>query len=159
MKIRTLIFLGIAAITWGCQKNEKVVNPLEIRHQSPEQVAELIGKPDSAYYRSIMGNRYFIYRYPEASDTEIRFLNNRAVEIIFNEPFEFEFAPETISRFGLEYKPPTSMDTSAMIIWKNHEGFNAITFYKTGENKPEGVKNNFKIYFNMKEGSGKAVEH
>ena len=153
MKIKILIFFGVAATLWNCQKKAMTINPLEIRHQSPDQATELIGEPDSSYYRSILGKRYFIYRYPEAYDLEIRFFNNRAVEIILNKPFELEFAPETISHFGLEYKPPTSMDTTAMIIWKNYEGFNAVSFYKTGEKKPKGVKTNYKIYFNMKEES------
>ena len=125
-----------------------VFDARELIGKSPEGIIEALGEPDSAYQRSITGKPYFVQYYNQYG-VEVRHFQGSIVNIIVNEPYPLEFAPETITKFGFDYTEPTEYDSLAMITWKNIEGIKIVNFYLRGVQKPDSVKHSYHIFFNM----------
>ena len=136
-------------ITRCSQEKEVIYDVASLKHKTPTEIAEIVGEPDTSFYKMILGKRYYIQRYNQYI-TDFRHLDGNLKEVILNQPHPLKFDPATITRFGLEYKEPTDMDTTAMILWKNYPEFVAVNFYKVGTKKPDSLDVNFRIYFNMK---------
>ncbi len=138
-------------------KEEALFDIREFIAKSPDEVATLMGKPDTTYHRTIFGKRYAIQYYHQYG-IEIRSLNNRVAEVIVNEPYPLKFTPETITEFGLDFVEPTRYEPESMISWTNLEGIKAATFYIVGIKKPDSIEHNYKIYFNLSDTTQAAVK-
>ncbi len=115
---------------------------------SPEKVIKLIGeKPDSSFDKIIIGKKRFIMLYFNRDSSEFRFDNNKKlIEVIVNKP-EFPFSRHTIIEFGLPYRSPSHIDTTAFIEWRNiYDNFDIVNFYLVGD-KRYNRSVHYKIYF------------
>ena len=152
MKSLWYIVLLCSLSAVGCRPtesdNELVFDALALVNKSPEETADVLGEPDTTYYRTIFGKRYFVQYYNQYG-VEVRHLNDLISGVIVNEPYPLKFAPETITKFGINYVEPTQYDSLAMIMWKNIEGFKVVNFYLRGVAKPDSVEHSYHIYFNM----------
>lgn len=151
--MKCLCTLFLLTLTVSCtipDPNEDIVfNAQELVGQSPEGVIEILGQPDTTFYRTFIKNRYYIQYYDEYG-VEVRHLNGSISGVIVNEPYPLEFSPKTITKFGIEYTEPTKLDMRSSITWKgNVEGFKAVNFYLVGRKKPDSVEHVYRIYFNM----------
>ena len=137
---------------FSCQPTEPeddlVFDALALVNTSPEETADILGTPDTTYYLTIFNKRYFVQYYNQYG-VEVRHLNGLVNGIIVNEPYPLKFAPETITKFGIDYVEPTQYDSLAMIMWKNIEGFKVVNFYLRGVAKPDSIEHSYHIYFNM----------
>lgn len=142
--------LGVFLIA-GCtpvEPDDLVFDAPKLVAKSPEEVVELLGEPDTSYYRPFLNKRYFIQYYNQYG-VEVRHLNGSVSEIIVQQPYPLKFAPETITRFGIAYTEPSEYDSLAMIMWKNIEGIKVVNFYLRGELKPDSIEHSYHIFFNM----------
>ncbi len=116
---------------------------------SPDQVSNFMGsEPDSAFHRLIVGKKRFIQLYYAADSTEFRFKDNHLIEVIVHKP-SLPWEPESITRLGLNYEPPTSEDTAAFYMWKDKfKGLNVVNFYLVGS-KNHSDKPAYKIYLKL----------
>ena len=147
-KILTVFVLSL--VFFGCSKQREnlIFNVHDLVGKDDKGVAAVLGQPDSSYYKNILGHRYFIQRY-KSRDTEVRHFKGHVAEVIVNKPYDLPFDQHTIERFGLGSQKPTSIDTNAMIIWKDIPDFKSVTLYKTGAKKSGALKVQFKIFFNF----------
>ena len=147
--LSSLIFL---ALTTHCtplgDEQELVFDAKKLVGQSPEGVASVLGEPDTTYNHMLFGKRYFT-QYYDRYGVEVRHLDGKIASIIVNEPYPLDFAPETITKFGIEYVEPTEYDSLAMIMWKNIKGFKVVNFYLRGVEKPDSIEHSYHIFFNM----------
>ncbi len=138
--------------TLGCQPTEPeddlIFDALALVDASPEKTASILGAPDTTYYLTIFNKRYLVQYYNQYG-VEVRHLNGSVNGIIVNEPHPLKFAPETITKFGIDYVEPTQYDSLAMIMWKNIEGFKVVNFYLRGVARPDSIAHSYHIYFNM----------
>ncbi|MEM6845075.1 MAG: hypothetical protein AAF632_22875 [Bacteroidota bacterium] len=147
---RFLLVPTLFTLLWSCNSHDQkfVFDAPSLVGKSPTEVTEILGKPDTIFNRTFFGKQYFIQYYDEYG-VEVRHYQGTIKGIIINEPYPLEFKPETISKFGIDYVEPTKYDSSAMIMWKNIEGFKVINFYLRGVKKPDSVRHSYHIYFNM----------
>lgn len=147
-----MLYLSALLIIYtACSKPEEnlVFNIRDLIGKDEQGVIAVLGRPDSSYDLPVLTHDYFI-QYYKNNAIEIRHLHGHVAEVIVNNPGDLTFDPQTIRRFGLLSYKPTTIDTSAMIIWKNIPDLKSVTFYKEGSNKTDPVKPRFKIYFNLK---------
>ncbi|MGB3587876.1 MAG: hypothetical protein WBA23_15110 [Tunicatimonas sp.] len=147
---QTLIFPFLIWLMYNCTSpNENVVfNAPLLLSKSPTEVTQILGEPDTVYNRTFFGKQYFI-QYYNKHGIEVRHYQGKIEGVIVNEPYPLEFKPETITKFGIKYVEPTKYDSSAMIMWKNIDGFKVINFYLRGVRKPDSIEHSYHIYFNM----------
>lgn len=107
-------------------------------------------KPDTAFYRLLIGKPRYIQMYDNLDSTEFRFANNKLIEIIVHKP-DFPFADSTITKFGLPFKMHTQADTSAYLMWKKaFKNLEIVNFYLVGSKK-DNRSVRYKIYFKLKQ--------
>ena len=148
-----LTLLSFVVLVSSCTLSESseddiVFNARELIGQSPEGVIKILGSPDTTFHQTFVKRRYFI-QYYDKYGIEVRYLQGSISGVIVNEPYPLKFAPETITKFGIDYTEPTKHDTRSSITWKNIEGFKAINFYLRGVEKSDSVEHSYRIYFNM----------
>ncbi|MBN2616144.1 MAG: hypothetical protein JXR71_10670 [Bacteroidales bacterium] len=147
--ILILIFLS------ACQTRQNgavLFNASILNHaDSPETVIKKMGeKPDTSFFRLIIGKPRYIQMYDQLDSAEFRFAHNKLIEVIVHKP-DFPFADSTISKFGLPYKKHTQMDSSAYIMWKNvYKNLEVVNFYLVGS-KQDNRSERYKIYFKLKQ--------
>ena len=113
-----ILFLG------GCATNESGKTALDVvalRGKTPNEVVDISGDPDSSYIHYVLGRPFLVYRY-DPHQVEMRFYQNKLVEIIVHDPRPWPFEPETIEHFGLDYFEPTTYNPDANISWSNYGG-------------------------------------
>ncbi|MEQ8555873.1 MAG: hypothetical protein RIC06_18175 [Cyclobacteriaceae bacterium] len=135
----------------GCEKDRDIIlNVKELKGKTDFEITQILGKPDSTYTKSVLGKKIFIQVYKDLNHAELRYTKSDTINsIVINKPFDLDFSPETLAKFGLPVVPPTTKDTSAFFNWKNLEGLSNVTLYKIGSKMPEGVSVNYHIYFDL----------
>lgn len=149
-KIIVLIFVisGLTLFRQCVQKNSnRLFNVTELKGKSPDEVAGILQlKPDSAFVRHFVEGERYIQLYYSADSSEFRYRGGKLIEIIIHKP-AVKYSPESIVSFGLNYRPPSSVDTSSFIRWYNYPDFKAISFYMVGDKKSFNGSKIFKAYF------------
>ena len=143
-----LLILSILLSCNSAEKDNIIFNAPDLVDKSPMEVVDILGEPDSIFHRTLFGKQYFI-QYYDKHGIEVRHYQGKIKGVIVNEPYPLAFEPETITKFGINYVEPTNYDSSAMIMWKNIEGFKVINFYLRGVKKPDSIEHSYHIYFNM----------
>ncbi len=148
--LQMLALLLLSWLLYCCTSysEDVVFNAPSLLNKSPTEVIGILGEPDTVFQRTFFGKQYFIQYYNEYG-VEVRHYQGKIKGVIVNEPYPLEFKPETIIKFGISYVEPTKYDSSAMIMWKNIDGFKVINFYLRGVRKPDSIKHSYHIYFNM----------
>ena len=131
-------------------KNDLIIDIKSIVNKNPEQVTEMLGKPDTSYSKMIFGKRFFIQQYEKLNKAEIRFLNDVSHEVIINNTRGLDFDPSSLKKFGFEEKAPSSFDTTAFYVWKNLNDIQLANMYLIGTSRTDSAKHNFKIYFRLR---------
>ena len=150
--MRRSVLLGLTSLLLitGCGTDKgKIFNVKTLAGKTEFEVSELMGKPDTTFTWSFIGRKYRINRF-RRYQTEVRYLNGQACEIILHNPEGIPFDPSSLERFGLPKATPNFMDASSTIQWKNLDGIKSINFYKVGR---KGGGNTdlptYEIYFNL----------
>jgi len=146
--MRKLVVLFVLFAACQSKKPQIIFDVSSLIGGSPNEIINVLGNPDSTYNKTILNKPYYYQQYDER-DMQVRYLNDEIVDIIINKPYDLEFTPETIEKFGFRLTPPDKMDTAANIMWMDKEGLRYINLYKVGSKKPDSVTTNFKIYFNI----------
>lgn len=152
----TILAGGLALQSCGNKKQEAskqkdvFLNVTQFKGQNPDGVVKILGKPDTAFNKRILGKPYYIQLYQSYDSCQFRYQHNKLEGIIIHKPRSIAFSPNSIESFGLDYKKPTLLDTASTIMWKNYEGFKAINFYKVGTKARNPNGTTFKAYFNFK---------
>ncbi|GET32787.1 hypothetical protein PbJCM13498_16500 [Prolixibacter bellariivorans] len=150
------ILVVLTALVFGCGNNKSgnslIFDATQIKgHPDTTEVKKLLhAQPDTSYYRWYFGQRRFIQLYNSMDSAEFRFKKNKLIEIIVNSP-PVDYIPQSITKFGLPFQQPTSSDSSAYFMWKNiYPEYEVVNYYLVGSKK-KGPKQNFKIYFKLKD--------
>ena len=117
---------------------------------TPEKVIQIMGeKPDSAFNKVILGKERYIQLYYNKDSSEFRFAKNKFLEVIVHKP-KYPFNAQSITEFGLDFKKPSQVDTTAFIKWDHvYDNFDVINFYLVGS-KMDDRSVRYEIYFRTK---------
>jgi hypothetical protein len=150
------IFVVLTALVFACGNNKSenglIFDATQIKgHPDTTEVKKLLhAQPDTSYYRLYFGQLRYIQLYHSMDSAEFRFKKNKLIEIIVNKP-SVGYTPQSITKFGLPFHQPTSSDSSAYFMWKNiYPEYEVVNYYLVGSKK-NGNKQNFKIYFKLKD--------
>ena len=153
-KIIASIFLisGLTLLQQCAQRHhDRLFDVTELKGKSPDEVAGILQlKPDSAFVRHFVEGERFIQLYYGTDSSEFRYRDGKLIEIIIHKP-TMKYSPESIVSFGLNYRPPSSVDTSSFIRWYDYPEFKAVSFYMVGDKKSSNGSRIFKAYFNYKD--------
>ena len=133
-----------------CSKtnDDRLFDVTELKGKSPSAVYQILQtKPDSAFTRHFVEGDRFIQLYYDKDSSEFRYRAGKLMEIIIHKP-DIDYLPESIEYFGLNYRTPSSADTSSYIRWDDYPGFKAVSFYMVGNKKSTEGSKIFKAYFN-----------
>ena len=135
----------------GQSQKDLLFDVTKLKGKDPEDVSRILKiDPDSTFIRHFVEGQRFIQLYYTADSSEFRYRNGKLIEIIIHKP-AMKYSPESIESFGLNYRTPSSVDTSAFIRWYDYPGFDAISFYKVGNRIGNNGSEIFKAYFNYKD--------
>ncbi len=145
------LVLFIAVLSQRCSQsnNKTFINVTELKNNTPQQAIHLLGiQPDSSFNKRFVNGEKYVQLYYKLDSSEFRFVKGRLTEIIVHEP-TFNFKPENIEKFGLNYQSPSEEDTAGFMRWYNYPDFKAVSFYRVGS-KLRNKGTCFKVYFNYR---------
>lgn len=122
-----------------------ILNIPSLVNKLPNEVAEILGEPDTVYYDQVLNKKFFVQRY-KRHDIEIQYLKGRANDIIVNQPWPVDFEAGSLRYFGIKPAQPTVYHENEMIKWKNHSGLKTINFYKVRKDSTGNIIS-YKIFF------------
>jgi hypothetical protein len=153
MKLTGLISLFVICFI-GCNSANEEFTIKQITNKLPEEVVEILGEPDSAYFQTVVTKRFFTQRYNQLEgkyDVEIQYLSGRSNDIIITDIIDdHPYDEKVLVNFGLPEAPPTETLPNGYFKWKGFEGFHVVNVYSTHLDD-SGVADDFKIFFKYKD--------
>lgn len=119
-----------------------IIDAPAVLNESPEKVVEMLGQPDSTYYKHILGGEamaHYFLRY----NIEIQYLNDKAVYIIVNGPHRLPFSEKALKAFKVTpIGEPEQFEENKLIRWLKMEyPVEAVSFFNPQLDSLGDVKN------------------
>ena len=142
---RITIILCTVLFFVSCKKT--ILEVEEVADKTPEQVAKILGKPDTAYTQVIVTKPVFTQIYRREFEIEIMYPEGLSTDIVvFDAAPNLPFEAGIIEKFGLQQIPPSDVVANTYIKWKNYPGYKTINFFVTDLDSAGNVKQ-FRLFF------------
>ena len=127
-----------------------------IVNKDPDEVEEILGKPDSTYTSHMMGKSVFCQLYKNVQTIEIQYPGSRATDIVVYGTSGLPFDQTALSAFNLDYgkQHPSDYRKGRLIRWSDFGQFSSISFYNTRQDNGHNIIA-FDIFFKAKGMTGR----
>lgn len=126
---------------------QPILDVEEVADKTPQQVVEILGKPDTAYTQVFVTKHVFTQIYKREFEIEIMYPEGLSTDIVvFDVAPKLPFEAEIIEKFGLPQIPPSDIVENTYIKWKNYPGYKTINFFVTDLDSA-GNMEQFRLFF------------
>lgn len=150
MTVRILLSVLILFAFIRCTTESAEFDVREITHKLPEEVEVVMGKPDSAYFQTVVTKKFYTHQYHQIDgkfDVEIQYINGRSDDIIITDIVDdHPYDTKVLSLFGLPDIAPSETFENGYFKWRDFEGYHVINMYATHLDEA-GVVDDYKIFF------------
>jgi hypothetical protein len=148
--MKALLSGTILLLLFACteRRQDLYIDVKALKGKNPDEVAEILGKPDTAFTKSMVNKRIHFQIYNDKNITLQYEGGSRLAEIVVKNP-NLPFSKESIEAFGLELIQPTQENENVLINWKNYPDFSNVSVYAKGYAE-NGEPNMYDFYFKYK---------
>ncbi len=140
----TIILCSVLSLV-SCK--QIILDVEEVTDKTPEQVAKILGTPDTAYTQVIVTKPVFTQIYRREFEIEIMYPEGLSTDIVvFDAAPNLPFEAGIIEKFGLQQMPPSDVVANTYIKWKNYPGYKTINFFATDLDSAGKVEQ-FRLFF------------
>jgi len=143
---RITIILCTVLCLVSCKQT--ILDVEEVADKTPQQVVEILGKPDTAYTQVFVTKHVFTQIYRREFEIEIMYPDGLSTDIVvFDAAPKLPFEAGIIEKFGLQQMmPPSDVVANTYIKWKNYPGYKTINFFVTDLDSTGNVEQ-FRLFF------------
>jgi hypothetical protein len=143
----------VVLVASGCSEarsSEVLLDVPSVMNKTPEQVADVLGKPDTVYTETIHGKKLFCQRYHK-HNIEIQYPDSLSTGIVVYGPHDLPFSQSALKAFNIRHQKahPSQHEKNKVMRWYEFNEFETISFYNVQEDSAGAVKN-FSIFFMAK---------
>ncbi len=143
-RITIILFTVLCLVSCN---NPTILDVEELADKTPQQVEEILGKPDTAYTQVFVTKHVFTQIYRRDFEFEIMYPEGLSTDIVvFDAAPKLPFEAGIIEKFGLQQLPPSDVLANAYIKWKNYPGYKTINFFVTDLDSAGNVEQ-FRLFF------------